>query len=468
MNTGHTKIAFTNNNALSYKDECTLKRWLLTGSFSRKFDQSKNYFTPEDDVNVQKLVNTNPYKTKEIILISKKYGINKHSPICALSFLSSGSFRSKKVFTELFPIVIENLEQLYEFMFITKKRRGFGATITNAIKKWIASKSYNDLQTEILMYPKYYGWSFKDILNMVKPRPRSEVENKIFQYCLHKYEGDSLAVFKYYEDLKENKNVISGISKAHLTNRTVPGNMEHSNETWSAFFKNMSSYDMIKNVDKLIDHNVFAKIPENIGIFEKKLKESSVSPIYIAKKIANGIRSNAIEDMMMRFVSNNKDDLFSLGKKVCNLIDIDLIYCRTMDNMNAYMVALLYSYLIKNDSVYTKKFLKDKFEFLKIDNVNFIKDDITIGNYLSYKTVSLRYLRRDIEEIDPEIVIIWTNNKKCETDEQTKQYLMNKTVISISFGEENHIDIYGDKAYAIKNFSFKTPKLIKLIAEGKI
>jgi len=463
---GHIKRDYTNNNVLPFKEECVLRRWLLTGSFSKKFDQTKNYFTPEDTANVHKLVNTNPNKTKELILLSKKYGINKHSPICALSFLSSGGFRSKKIFAELFPIVIENLEQLYEFMFITKKRRGFGSVITNSIKKWIASKSYNTLQTEILTYPKYYGWSFKDVLNVIKPRPRSEVENKIFQYCLHEYAGDNLAIFKCYEELKENKDIIPNITKAHLTNRTAPGNMEHGDEAWSMFFKNMNAYDMVKNIDKLVEHNVFNS--ENIDLFNKKINESSLSPFYLAKKVSDGVHNEKIEKILTNFVSNNKDELFNIGKKVCNLIDIDLIYCRTMDEMNAYFTALIYSHLISSNVVYTKKFFKDKFDFVNIDNIDFVKDDINIGNMISYRTVSLKYLKNDVETLDPEIIIIWTNNKKIETDEETKKYLMNKTVISISFGEENHIDLYGDKSYVIRNFSYKTPKLIKIIAEGKI
>lgn len=156
--------------AFKASDFTSLKRWLLTGSMSNAFYQTKEEMS-EDNVNLLKrCITQNPVKVAELIFYASNKGISNHTPILALVYLSMGDFIAKKEFRELFSRIIRNASHLYEFMSYVKPLRGMGKTIHKAIRDWLENKEAKELEYQFLKYQNRYGWTGRDVLRMMKPK----------------------------------------------------------------------------------------------------------------------------------------------------------------------------------------------------------------------------------------------------------------------------------------------------------
>ena len=88
--------------AFKSKDLTVLRKWLLSGSMSDGFYQTSDQLTAQNISIIEGLVNSNPDKVAEEILYATNHGINNHTCVLALVYLSNGNFKAKSEFRRIF------------------------------------------------------------------------------------------------------------------------------------------------------------------------------------------------------------------------------------------------------------------------------------------------------------------------------------------------------------------------------
>lgn len=271
--------------AFKADDFVALRRWLLTGSLNDAYYQGRRELTDLNLELLDKLVEVDPEKVAEEILYATDHGINNHTPILALVYLSKGEFKAKKAFRDIFSNVIRTASHLYEFMNYTKHLRGMGKTIHKAVKSWIYNKNARDLEYQFLKYQNRYGWTGRDVLRTIKPKPLGPGQDNIFRWVVGKMDSpDDFTVrhlkrINAYEFLKsesvEDKDVIRMIRDYSLTHEMIPANVKRTRAVWETLFEKMPIGATLRNLGNLTNKDVFGRV-ENVDILESRFTKEGI------------------------------------------------------------------------------------------------------------------------------------------------------------------------------------------------
>lgn len=269
-----------------------VRRWLLTGSMFDAYYQGKEQMTDANVKVLKAVMGEDPVRTAQEILDASKKGVSVHTPIYALTILSSGDTRAVKTFREVFPSVIRNASQLYEFMsYVKDVRGGFGSQVHKTLKDWIQNKKASELEYQFLKYQSRYDWSARDVLRIAKPIPADPSQAAIFNWAVGGTKKNplmtefpaELARLNAYEKLKKGANesdVIDAIQKYRMTWEMMPGNITMTDKIWEALFHQMPVGATIRNLGNLTDKNVFKK-SANLDELEARFSKENLAKAYI-------------------------------------------------------------------------------------------------------------------------------------------------------------------------------------------
>lgn len=271
-----------------------LNRWLLTGSMSNAFYQSKEEMTGDNIKLLKDCIAQHPSKVAELIFYASNKGISNHTPILALVYLSMGDFVAKKEFRKLFSHIIRNASHLYEFMSYVKALRGMGKTIHKAIRNWLEDKEAKELEYQFLKYQNRYNWTGRDVLRMIKPKSQDELKQLVYRWVVGKYTlindyASSLERINAYENLKKvdypESEIAVMIGAYNLTHEMIPANVKRTPKIWDALYQKMPLHATIRNLGNLTEKGIMSI--ENVDVLEKRLsienlKRGRVHPLVLA------------------------------------------------------------------------------------------------------------------------------------------------------------------------------------------
>jgi len=496
-------------------DWIALRRWLLTGSMFNAYYQGKEQMT-EDNVNVLKAVmNQDASKTAQEILDASKKGVSVHTPIYALSVLSTGNKEAKTAFRELFTQVIRNGSHLYEFLNYTRGLRGFGSLIHKAVKDWFYSKDAKELEYQFLKYQSRYDWSGRDVLRTIKPIPKDENVKAIFNWIaggstknpLLTEWPETLQRIRAYEFLKSGKasesDVIDAISKYRMTWEMMPGNLTQTPKTWEALFYNMPVGATIRNLGNLTDKGIF-KDHKNLEMLEARFSKENLAKAYIhpvvfasAMKIyqAGGTLGKSqlrwipiarVSDAMEDGIEKCFDVLEPTGKDFFYALDVS-------SSMQGGSVGTMWLTPMEVEGVMALASVRsEKNYFVGGFNTNFEP----ISNFtkkMSYKT-ALHFWQKGFGGTDADSAYRYAISNQVRTDvfvfmtdseswagsrhpaQGFKAYKdkINKDakaiyITLIAYGDKITLaDPNDTQSYDVAGFSSETPKIIQLIATGEL
>lgn len=286
--------------AFKASDWQALRRWLLTGSMHGAFYQGKEEMTGSNIKTLMGLVGTDPIKVAEEILDASKRGVNVHTPILALTLLSTDNKQAKDAFKDVFPQVIRTGSQLYEFMNYTKGNRGFGSVIHKAVGGWLQSKEPSELEYQFLKYQSRYDWSARDVLRLIKPKTNDELKKAVYNWAvggttknpLMDEFPQALARINAYEKLKKGaseSDVVDAIRNYRMTWEMIPGNIERTKRIWEALFESMPVGATIRNLGNLTDKGIFND-NKYLDILDERfsaenLKKAHIHPVNFAEAL---------------------------------------------------------------------------------------------------------------------------------------------------------------------------------------
>lgn len=496
--------------AFKTDDFVALRRWLLTGSMSNLFYQNSNNLTELNIELLEKCVKANPIKTAEEIIYATNFGINNHTPLLALVYLSKGEFVAKKKFREIFSIVVRTGSHLYEFFSYCKNLRGFGKTIHKAVGSWLNKKDAKELEYQFLKYQQRDGWSARDILRLIKPKTEDTIKNYVYKWAVGKTNSvpGELARIAAYEDLKKGlfteEQFIKGIGDLNLTHEMIPSNIKRTPKVWNALYQKMPIGATIRNLGNLTDKGIFNDI-SNINLLEKKLskealKRGRIHPLTIANaynvyKNGCGIKGKLswnviprICDILEETIENAFDSIEPTNKVFYHALDIS----PSMKNGNVgnlmmtprdieAIIALASIRSEKNYFVggFASTFLEMN-DFRKSSSfseaLNLLRK---VSNHWGGTNASIAYAYAISNKIYADVFVFWTDNESWlgghpstylnEYRERVNKKAKAIYVTLVPYGDTvSLVDPKDKNSYDISGFSSETVKLIQMIANDKL
>lgn len=269
-----------------------LRRWLLTGSMSGAFYQGREEMTEANLKTFKACMQADPVRVGEEILEASKLGTSVHTPLFALVAMSTGDKKAKDVFKDIFPQVVRTASHLYEAFNYVRGMRGFGSVIHKAGLSWLNQKDPKELEYQFLKYQSRYDWSGRDVLRVLKPKTQDQLRKAVYNWVVGGTEKNPLMeVFpeeleriNIYETLKKGNlsqdEIVDAINQFGLTHEMIPGNLERGPKVWEALFHKMPVGATIRNLGNLTDKGVFDDT-KNLDILEERLSKDNIKKAYI-------------------------------------------------------------------------------------------------------------------------------------------------------------------------------------------
>jgi len=464
---------------VTYEELKTIRKWILTGSFSNSISSDVNVVEDNDMYLLKKAASQEPEKLNKLMLECSLVATKKDALIIALIMLSSGTFHSKKCFKESFNKIIKSPNDLYRFLHLCKKHRGFGSVIHNAIKKWIINKDVKTLETMFVEEKSKFNWSMKDVLRLIKPKPRNKNENLLFKWIINGTVSDNeridyankLPLVSFYEEMKrynpdnsvEKYDTIDNYpSVKRLTSRMIPGNCL-SDFVFSSALENKNKEDLFRYLathrsnEEVVTANLYAFIKArednvnyNIDVVEMLAIKNSLylrttQDIELIQEIEKVIDSKII------------DNLASDGKSI-SIIDMS----HRMFEKSNYILDLTAAEIAHMASIKSGKvFNFSGHEIRRTIPRNVINAE---GAQEDRAKININKIKENIN--NPKMIYVWTNRKGIALTEKDVEHIKKCFPSSkVCLINMNKSDVHKKNGnyYVINGFTKITKKILKLI-----
>lgn len=507
--------------AFKAADWQVLRRWLLTGSMHGAFYQGKEEMTEANVKTLMKLVNSDPVKVAEEILDASKKGTSVHTPIFALTLLSTGEKRAKDAFKDVFSQVIRNGSQLYEFMNYTKGHRGFGSLIHKAVGSWLSNKDAKELEYQFLKYQSRYDWSARDVLRLIKPATQDELKAAVYNWAVGGTKKNPLMTefpaalerLNAYEQLKKGaseSDVVDAITKYRMTWEMIPGNITRTKKIWAALLENMPVGATIRNLGNLTEKGVFNDT-KYLDMLEERfqpdsLKRAYIHPVNFAEALMiyqdggktgrsklNWTPVPRVVDAMEDGIDASFEALEPTGQHFFHALDVSgsmsgmwSIGGGSSQWLKPYQIEGIMSLAtIRSEKNYFVGGFDTRFTPMKFTRktsygqvVNF-ESGLWPGNF-GGTDASAAYDYAIAQNIKSDVFVFWTDSEswagRRHPSQALKQYRdrVNKNakaiyITLIPYGDNITLaDPKDSRSYDIAGFNSQTPKLINMIARNEL
>ncbi len=247
------------NSAEGYIFEITnwerLKRFLILGTDGGTYYASEKELTRKNAECVIRCINEDGSRTVNTILeISNSGRAPKNDPaLFALALCASfGNNETKREAFKALPSIARIGTHLFHFVSYIEQFRGWGRSLSNAIKQWYQTKSVDTLVYQVLKYQNRDGWSHRDLLRLSHPKPIDNTYNAIYRYITKKEVSEStpelIKIFEKAKSITNNKEKVKLINNFSLTREMIPTEWLREACVWEALLENMPMTAMIRNL----------------------------------------------------------------------------------------------------------------------------------------------------------------------------------------------------------------------------
>lgn len=343
-----------------------LTRFLIMGTETGSFYQTTQKLTLENTQIAQKQLDKGPEAVTEIVRVSHEGLAEKQDAILftlALATRSKNDETRSAAYQAVIP-VCRTLSQLCSFLDyrfalggydngkhvgekIKNARDKKGKPITErygshassmglrtAIQNWLNAQSDADLAYQIMKYPNRAGLSFRDILRIAKPTPKSLTRSSLYQYGT---KGDyDLAQM---DETISSRLVAAGIvghadvqveaaanmiREFDLPREVVRNDLLNDVNIWTALLQNMPVTAMIRNLGKMTSVGVFTSDENRTLVIdrlndEQRIKGSRIHPLKVYAAINTYNEGRGLKGDLRwnpdRKIQSALDDAFDLSFK---------------------------------------------------------------------------------------------------------------------------------------------------------
>lgn len=468
----------------SHQDLQSIRRWLITGSFKNSFFLNDLFDRSKIGL-LKKVINHNPEKIVDLMEEALPIKLNDSTFIYTLVLLSNSNFRAKKIFKDNFNKCVVSPKELYHFMELCKKERGFGKAIHDTIKKWFRSHDIHDLERMFVEHRSGFNWKSQDVMRMIKPKPCDKKEQLLFRWLakdsiqdseLHDYERDFPLIYNY--ELMRH-NIISQQNMGYVRtcirdygfkNNMIPANVQRSPEIYDEFYNveskgSLPITDLPKHVHKL-GYKVIKDIDSAMKDKISKLTILSLLTLYTQLK---GVANSANEVSMIDTIET---ELLVKIKSRSRLDSIHVI------DTNVNMLSEVIRNINVTPAVATSVLVGSSKNIVDFDGNSLGRREPRAileaeGFIRTYNKPNYNKIFTSIKDMKSDTVFVWTNDKSFNREmfysrfrrwKQENGKVMRLVVINLT-DKKSSSDFDFKEVYGLNK---KTEKLIEYLKDGII
>lgn len=346
-------------------------------------------------------------------------------------------------FYNLTTFLCKTSEDLFLFVSLYNKihkklynANGWTSYIKTFITNWYNNKSIEQLMYDVTTCNKKYGWEHKDLIRLAHVKPKNQDYNIIFKYILRGKDAlrnaDWNSPLKYliaYECIKYETNefnVIEYIKQFKFNYKQIPPYFLTYKVVCDELLQCMTGMDILDNINKLHDANVFNDTV-NLTLIKNKMETTNdISPLkylYAYKNYVNHtLYTNAVitQELMLQFYKSF-NDLTELNSKICIGLNITNNYSIMSSNVYMYELSCALSMIFD--------FIENDCNIVGFKNELVIPLNITAASCLQENMDNLDLKSSNncdelLKKNDEVIVLITDTNVNMDICNETSKYII--------------------------------------------
>jgi 60 kDa SS-A/Ro ribonucleoprotein len=237
-----------------------LMRFLVLGTEGGTFYVSEQTLTLENARNaLHCLAEDGRRFVDTVVAVSENGRAYKNDPaIFALALAASAQDdRTRRLALDALPRVARTGTHLFHFAAYVDGLRGWGRGLRQAIGRWYAGRSDEQLAFQLAKYQSRDGWSHRDLLRLAHPTPDGEARKALYRWAVGAEDVPLEALTGLVAGLEELKRAGSEAQVIDLINRyrapreVIPTEYLTSPRVWEALLPNLGITALLRNLGNL-------------------------------------------------------------------------------------------------------------------------------------------------------------------------------------------------------------------------
>jgi 60 kDa SS-A/Ro ribonucleoprotein len=242
--------------AFAIDDWRRLDRFLILGSEGGTYYASENNLTVKNAKCVLRCIKSDGKRVVDkIVDISGSGKAPKNDPaLFALAMCAGlGDIETKKAALSVLQNVARIGTHLFHFIAYVEQFRGWGRSLSDAVKFWYQDKDTDFLAYQVVKYQSRDGWSHRDLLRLSHPKPNTELENNLYKWITKNEVLTPIPrLVEGYEKAKEAPRPdVNLITDYGLTREMIPTEWLKYPQVWEALLPKMPITAMIRNLGNM-------------------------------------------------------------------------------------------------------------------------------------------------------------------------------------------------------------------------
>ena len=198
--------------------------------------------------------------------------------------------------------VVRTAQDLCVFVAYARSGRGWGRGMRTAIGRWYLEQPLGELACQMLRSQAHTEWAHRDLLRMAHPKPKSALQNALFQWAVEGELGhlapaniastELRPVYVYERARKstDEREVLQLIEQYRATDEMLPAEWKDSPAVWEALLEFMPYPAVLRNLEAMAATGLLeAESPATALAVarlmdRRRIQESRVNPVTIAEK----------------------------------------------------------------------------------------------------------------------------------------------------------------------------------------
>lgn len=261
-----------------------LKRFLIMGTDGGTYYATEKEITLENIRNVLNFLHKDARRTIEVTAQLSEQGrvLKNDVPIAVLALAWVEGYR--KEVASVFNRVIRIPTHLFMFLDFLKEAQGGKLSTSTLLKKMISNWYIKDPQLpyHLLKYQQRRGWSHKDVLRLVHPKPTDDYVDSLFGFVIGNGKVPNDELVKAFLSLREARTegqVINIIRNTRIPWEFIPSQWLASRDVWNALFPYLPATALVRLLGRLTALEVLKPFNDNT----KRVHELLTNPDVVRK-----------------------------------------------------------------------------------------------------------------------------------------------------------------------------------------
>jgi 60 kDa SS-A/Ro ribonucleoprotein len=200
------------------------------------------------------------------------------------------------------PAVLRTAQDLCKFVGYARPLRGWGRGLRSAVGRWYLAQPLGELASQMLRCAEQQEWTHRDLLRMSHPKPRSTLQNALFQWVVEGELGhlapsniaatELRPVYVYERARKsvDEREVIQLIEQYRATDEMIPAEWKRSSQVWEALLEFMPYPAVLRNLEAMAATGLLESESPATALAvarlmdRRRIQESRIHPVAVAEK----------------------------------------------------------------------------------------------------------------------------------------------------------------------------------------